>query len=138
MKRVEKSEKEWEKILRPEEFKTMRKCGTDPPFVGKYVHNKEDGSYVCAACGNKLFSSDTKYDSNSGWPSFYKPASKESVETRPDNSLLMHSTEVLCKKCGGHLGHVFDDGPRPTGLRFCINSSATHFKKKMVKLKRKY
>ncbi len=128
--KMKKSEEEWRKSLTAEEFHILRKKGTEPPFTGKYADNKKKGIYVCAGCGNKLFSSDTKYDSRSGWPSFYAPASRDNVEIKSDNSLFMHRTEVLCKKCGGHLGHVFDDGPKPTGQRFCINSVSLHFKEK--------
>ena len=125
-----KSEKEWKTCLTPEEYHILREKGTEIPFTGKYVHNKKKGMYVCAGCGAELFSSDTKYDSGTGWPSFWKPVKKENIGTKSDNSLFMGRTEVLCKKCGGHLGHVFDDGPKPTGKRFCINSAVLHFKEK--------
>lgn len=126
---VEKSEEEWKLTLDPEQFKVLRQCGTEPPFSGKYVHHKEDGVYVCAGCGNELFSSETKFESGSGWPSFWEQLSESSVDLKPDNSYGMKRTEVVCKKCGGHLGHVFDDGPNPTGLRYCINSLALDFKR---------
>jgi peptide-methionine (R)-S-oxide reductase len=125
---MKKTEKEWKMTLSPEQFKVLRQCGTEPPFSGKYVHHKDDGTYVCAGCGNELFSSDTKFESGSGWPSFWNKLSPEAVETRVDRSHGMVRTEVLCRKCGGHLGHVFDDGPNPTGLRYCINSLALGFK----------
>lgn len=130
--KIAKSEKGWKTCLSPEEYHILREKGTEVPFTGKYVHNKKKGMYVCSGCGAELFSSDTKYDSSTGWPSFWKPASKDSVEMRADNSLFIQRTEVLCGKCGGHLGHLFDDGPKPTGKRFCINSAALHFKEKKI------
>ncbi len=126
--KINKSEQEWRKTLTPEEFHVLREKGTERPFTGKYVNHKKKGTYVCAGCGNELFSSDTKFDSGTGWPSFWTPISEDSLEMKPDNSLGMRRTELLCSQCGGHLGHVFNDGPKPTGQRFCINSAALHFK----------
>ena len=123
--RVEKSEQEWQEQLTPEQYEVLRKHGTERAFTGRYWDAKEDGVYRCAGCGAELFSSDTKFDSGTGWPSFTDPMVAENVETRVDRSLFMKRTEVVCKSCGGHLGHVFDDGPRDAGgKRYCINSCA--------------
>ena len=124
MEKVVKSEEEWREKLTPEQYEILRNHGTERPFTGRYVDAKEDGTYCCAACGNELFSADTKFESGTGWPSFFEPADNDAIETRPDNSLMMRRTEVLCARCGSHLGHLFDDGPEPTGQRFCINSCA--------------
>jgi len=127
---ISKSKKEWKSILTDAEYKVLREKDTEPPFSGKYVYNKEKGVYLCAGCGNELFTSDFKFDSSCGWPSFSKPISEGNIEFKPDNSFGMKRIEVICSKCGGHLGHVFDDGPLPSGKRFCINSVALHLKKK--------
>jgi len=131
MEPVQKSEEEWQKELSPEEYEVLREHGTEAPFSGKYIDNKEAGMYHCRACGNMLFSSDTKFDSGSGWPSFTDPAVAENVGTRFDDSFGMRRTEVFCKKCGGHLGHLFNDGPEEKGgKRYCINSVCLAFEKK--------
>jgi peptide-methionine (R)-S-oxide reductase len=122
--RVEKSEEEWAKELTPEQYEVMRRHGTEPAFTGKYNFSKETGMYRCAACGNELFSSTTKFDSGTGWPSFTEPAVAEAIETREDSSYGMVRIEALCRRCGSHLGHVFPDGPGPTGERWCINSAS--------------
>lgn len=125
------TDEEWKKKLTPEQYKILRQKGTEAPFTGKFLHNKDSGMYTCAACGNELFHSDTKFDSNSGWPSFYDVAKTGNVKLVEDTSLGMHRVEVVCANCGGHLGHVFNDAPQtPTGMRFCINSCSLDFKKK--------
>ena len=121
------TDKQWRDKLAPETYRVMREKGTERPFTGKYHKHKEKGTYACAACGNPLFGSDAKFDSGTGWPSFFTPIADESVLSETDRSLGMTRTEVRCSKCGGHLGHVFEDGPRPTGLRYCINSASLDF-----------
>ncbi len=124
------SEEEWKSKLTPEQYRILREKGTEMSGSGRLLYEKRKGMFVCAACGNELFSSDTKFESGTGWPSFYDVAKSESVELKEDKSHGMNRIEVICRKCGGHLGHLFDDGPKPTGKRYCINSLALDFKEK--------
>ena len=119
---MSRSEEEWKEALSPDQYRVLREKGTERPFTGKYVNTKDDGTYLCAACGAELFASNTKFESGTGWPSFTEPANAQNVQLIPDRSHGMNRTEVACARCGSHLGHVFDDGPMPTGMRYCINS----------------
>ena len=125
--KISVSKEEWRKELAPEKYHVLIEKGTEPPFTGKFDKHDKEGIYECAGCGQELFRSEEKYDSGSGWPSFWTPISSDRVELKPDDSLGVHRTEVVCSRCGGHLGHVFDDGPQPTGERYCINSLSLEF-----------
>jgi peptide-methionine (R)-S-oxide reductase len=131
--KVQKTEEEWRRELTPEQYHVLREKGTERAFTGAYHATKDHGMYRCAACGAELFRSNTKFDSGTGWPSFYEPAANDAVDTQDDDSLFMRRTEVVCSNCGSHLGHLFPDGPRPTGLRYCINSCALDLDRQEVK-----
>lgn len=130
MDKISKSKEEWKKELSPEQYEVCINKGTEPPFTGKYSDCKENGIYKCSCCGEELFSSDTKFDSGTGWPSFWQSIDDEKIKCESESSYGMLRTEVMCKKCGAHLGHVFDDGPQPTNTRFCINSVSLNLDKK--------
>lgn len=131
--KIIKSNEEWRRTLAPDVYRITREKDTEPAFTGKYYALKDNGMYQCSNCGAELFSSDTKYDSGSGWPSFFAPVDSGAIDTAPDTSIGMERTEIMCARCGAHLGHVFDDGPRPEGKRFCVNSVSLNFEKKEEK-----
>jgi peptide-methionine (R)-S-oxide reductase len=127
--KIIKTEEEWKRELTPEQYRSLREKGTERPFTGEYTFNKDKGKYLCAACGQELFTSETKFDSHCGWPSFSAPSEQQALEEHDDSSFGMRRVEVTCSRCGGHLGHVFEDGPQPTGMRYCINSVSIKLEK---------
>ena len=128
MGKLNKTDREWQRELSPEEYRITRQKGTEPAFTGQYWNTKQQGTYVCRCCGTELFTSDTKYDSGSGWPSFYRPVNAGAIDEQEDSTHGMTRTEIICHNCDAHLGHVFEDGPQPTGLRYCVNSASLQLK----------